>query len=269
MNKGKFTGGGSMQWNVPSGNNWMCSKCNTVNWETDRYCMNCGKPRAPGNKSNKSIILYAIIALLLVLLVISVLRGWDKDGEKTGPEPGEAVAAVTPKATNKPVATPTPVPENITVHEDGRIDTKYEYIEGEKVVWTYCYDENNVFMYRTRTVANVLLSWSKECLPDSYTTFHWLEPVGDCLEFTYNFSIPKVYNGTCAGQRTLYIMDSEGWKTAAGFGYPGTGTVSVTVKLDEPTDVKAIGSLRIESDPESSYSIEGTLTDVLIVDYNY
>ena len=47
MNKGKFTGGGSMQWNVPSGNNWMCSKCNTVNWETDRYCMNCGKAYGP------------------------------------------------------------------------------------------------------------------------------------------------------------------------------------------------------------------------------
>ena len=214
------------------------------------------------------LLLLAVIIFAVSVYKLSLMGRANAGGPAQTPAP-ESGSVSTPAPT--PTPTPTPGDENTEYYSDGRKKTSYEYVNGTRVDWVYCYDNNNVFMYKKHCIQEIDLTWSKDCIPDSKTLYQNLSTaVYDCVGFTFDFKIPIVTSGTGRGDRILKVLTTDGeWVDIQTFEYPDYKLVSLCVELDSPLSIKAIGTLKVASSSKNAYTATGALRDVWVADYNY
>ncbi len=215
----------------------------------------------------------AVIAVLLLVIVgQSIYLNLRSDDHETPaqqvqiPDISQPSAAIVPETT-----LPGTDLQNVELYPDGRVKSGYEYIEGKKVEWIYCYDENDIFMYRMRMIDEIDLSWSGEYMPNSTMNYQILDSALDnCLGFTFVFNITNVPSGTGRGDRTLHIMTEDGnWIEVEKFAYDTYDPVEIVVSFDAPMSLAAIGTLKVERSSKNVYKATGRLVNVWVVEYVY
>ena len=91
------------------------------------------------------------------------------------------------------------------------------------------------------------MTWSKKGFLDSLQNYSVLnETVENCVGFTLDYQLiaENTWMFDCVfGPRTVYVNDGTEWIQVGSFDYPTQGTVKVTVNLEEPTDIVAIGTI--------------------------
>ena len=99
----------------------------------------------------------------------------------------------------------------------------------------------------TDTIQDVGMTWSKKGFLDSLQNYSVLnETVENCVGFTLDYQLiaENTWMFDCVfGPRTVYVNDGSEWIKVGSFDYPTQGTVKVTVNLEEPTDIVAIGTI--------------------------
>ena len=99
----------------------------------------------------------------------------------------------------------------------------------------------------TDTIEDVGMTWSKKGFLDSLQNYSVLnETVENCVGFTLDYQLiaENTWMFDCVfGPRTVYVNDGTEWIRVGSFDYPTQGTVKVTVNLEEPTDIVAIGTI--------------------------
>ena len=99
----------------------------------------------------------------------------------------------------------------------------------------------------TQTVSDIAQAWSRQGFLTSLQSYTTLaEPVENCVGFTLDYQIISENTDKWAcifGPRTVYINNGSEWIKVGTFDYPTQGTVKVTVNLEEPTDITAIGTI--------------------------
>ena len=99
----------------------------------------------------------------------------------------------------------------------------------------------------TDTIEDVGMTWSKKGFLDSQQNYSVLkETVENCVGFTLDYQLiaENTWMFDCVfGPRTVYVNDGTEWIRVGSFDYPTQGTVKVTVNLEEPTDIVAIGTI--------------------------
>ena len=72
------------------------------------------------------------------------------------------------------------------------------------------------------------------------------EEVKNCRGFTLEYQIIAENTSnwnSILGDRIIYVKSGDEWTEVGSFAYPTQGTVKVTVNLEEPTDIVAIGTI--------------------------
>ena len=99
----------------------------------------------------------------------------------------------------------------------------------------------------TDIIEDVGMTWSKKGFLDSLQNYSVLnETVENCVGFTLDYQLiaENTWMFDCVfGPRTVYVNDGTEWIRVGSFDYPTQGTVKVTVNLEEPTDIVAIGTI--------------------------
>ena len=99
----------------------------------------------------------------------------------------------------------------------------------------------------TNTIHDVGMTWSKKGFLDSLQNYSVLnETVENCVGFTLDYQLIAENTwmvDSVFGPRTVYVNDGTEWIRVGSFAYPTQGTVKVTVNLEEPTDIVAIGTI--------------------------
>ena len=97
------------------------------------------------------------------------------------------------------------------------------------------------------TVRDIGMSWSKKGFLTTQQNYSVLsETVENCVGFTLDYQLiaENTDKWNCIfGPRSIYVNDGSDWIKVGTFDYPTQGTVKVTVNLDEPIDIVAIGTI--------------------------
>ncbi len=196
-----------------------------------------------------------------------------------------------PTATPTPVPTATPTPEptptphvrqtsgdstagttlrDIVYDNSGRIVSLTEIVNGNWLKWTYVYDRNGDFLYRTRNIGNVDANYVWRFIPGSggSQSVELTTPVENCVGFTLYFKVTKVTKGSALGERRMYISDGKNWETVGTFSYNSLVEKTVTFTLDYPRTIVEYGTGRVNPD-DSAFEIIQLLRDVIVADYDY
>ena len=99
----------------------------------------------------------------------------------------------------------------------------------------------------TRTVNGIDVTWSKKSWLNSQQNYSVLsQTVENCVGFTLDYQLIKEntpFLCSILGPRMIYVNNGEEWIPVGSFDYPELGTVKVTVNLDEPMDIVAVGTI--------------------------
>ena len=97
------------------------------------------------------------------------------------------------------------------------------------------------------TVRDIGMNWSKKGFLTTQQNYSVLsETVENCVGFTLDYQLiaENTDKWNCIfGPRSIYVNDGSDWIKVGTFDYPTQGTVKVTVNLDEPIDIVAIGTI--------------------------
>ncbi|MBQ7601290.1 MAG: hypothetical protein IJU49_03900, partial [Lachnospiraceae bacterium] len=121
----------------------------------------------------------------------------------------------------------------------------------------------------TRTVNGITLQWSRKGFLDSQQNYSVLsETVENCVGFTLEYQL--IAENTLSwnsiyGPRTIYVNNGSEWIRVGSFDYPESGTAVVTVSLDEPTDITAIGTIAEVGLP-NTFFFRQNATDFQVID---
>ena len=97
------------------------------------------------------------------------------------------------------------------------------------------------------TVRGIGMSWSKKGFLTTQQNYSVLsETVENCVGFTLDYQLIAENTdkwSSIFGPRSIYVNDGSDWIKVGTFDYPTQGTVKVTVNLEKPIDIVAIGTI--------------------------
>ena len=132
----------------------------------------------------------------------------------------------------------------------GWVETKYlvDYFPGTEVtIGVPCVSYGNY-------LGDVAYKWSDSNFVGTEQKFTVInEEIQDCVQFQLNYQVidragagaSEVY-----GMREIYVNDGSGWYKVGQFDYDREGAILVTVNLEKPMDLKAVGTVALCDQPD-------------------